>query len=856
VSSLRSRRGRLVLGVALVLALFLVRPGATRLKLRIAHAIGMALQRQVEIGRVRLHLLPRPGFDLQNFVVHDDPAYSAEPILRAEEVTAFLRISSLMRGHLEISRLSLTEPSLNLARDGNGHWNIETLLEQTAKTAVAPTGKAPSESRPGFPYIEADRGRINFKFGPEKKPFTLTDADYAFWQDSENAWGMRLKARPMRTDFNLSDTGQVKVTGTWQRAATLRETPVAFNLQWDDAQLGQLTKLLSGQDRGWRGTVRVAAALVGTPADLVVRGDGSLEDFRRYDIAGGGLLELNSHCDAHYSSLDRSFHQILCRTPIQDGAIALQGEITNLPGPRRYVLDVTARGVPVQAVLAVVRHAKKNLPEDLLASGWVEADFRLRADGVGPWAFDGGGKTSDFRLQSAATKTELALNDLPFQLRSGAPEKPAQKGHGSGDNPSLLEPNAPRLTLGPIALKLGRPAPGTLAAWISNAGYGISVVGDADVQHLLQLAQLAGVPALRPTAHGTAKVDLQIAGQWSGFAGPKTTGTAQLRSVRAEVRGLNGPIEIASANLTLNADGTTVEAISALVAGSHWTGSLSLPRLCSSTQSCLLSFDLHADEIATDQLNEWLNPNPPKRPWYRFLSPASQSAGPAFLAKARATGKLAANRVVIRNLVGTRVTANVELDEGQLRVSDLRGEVIGGKHHGEWRADFTAKPPTYSGAGTLESVSLGQVAEAMHDPWISGTVSAKYKIDMTGLASGELAGSAKGSVQFNMRDGSLPHIALASGPLRVRRFTGLLALHDGQVEIQEGVLDSPSASFAVTGKASLSRKLDFKLAQEGSAPWSVTGTLAEPRVALANRAETRAALKPSLFVQRNPPGAR
>ena len=65
-----------------------------------------------------------------------------------------------------------------------------------------------SEARPGFPYIEADHGRINFKFGQEKKPYTLTEANFALWQDSENAWGMRLRAQPMRTDFNLSDTGR------------------------------------------------------------------------------------------------------------------------------------------------------------------------------------------------------------------------------------------------------------------------------------------------------------------------------------------------------------------------------------------------------------------------------------------------------------------------------------------------------------------------------------------------------------------------------------------------------------------------------------------------------------------------
>ena len=251
---LRSKHGKITTGIVLLLALFVVRPGVGRLRTRIVRSISLALGPQVDVGSVRLRMLPQPGFDLENFIVHDDPAFSAEPLLRSEEVTADLRVSSLLRGHLEIARLNLTEPSINLVRNNEGHWNLENLLERAAQTPVAPTSKAKTEIRPGFPYIEADRGRINLKLGQEKKSYALTEADFALWQDSEDAWGMRLKARPLRTDFNLSDTGMVNVSGAWQRAASLRETPLQFSLQWDRAQLGQVTKLVYGSDRGWRGS--------------------------------------------------------------------------------------------------------------------------------------------------------------------------------------------------------------------------------------------------------------------------------------------------------------------------------------------------------------------------------------------------------------------------------------------------------------------------------------------------------------------------------------------------------------------------------------------------------------------------
>src|SRR5262249_5948856 len=159
-----------------------------------------------------------------------------EPLLRATDVTASLRLVPLLRGRLEIARLSLSEPSLNLARNDAGHWNVEELVERAARIPVAPTGKARTERRPGFPYIEADHSRINFKFGQEKKPYALTDAGFALWQDSDNVWSVRVKGQPVRTDFNLTDMGIFRLSGSWYRAPSLRQTPLQFTLQWDEAQ--------------------------------------------------------------------------------------------------------------------------------------------------------------------------------------------------------------------------------------------------------------------------------------------------------------------------------------------------------------------------------------------------------------------------------------------------------------------------------------------------------------------------------------------------------------------------------------------------------------------------------------------
>src|SRR5262249_55940015 len=158
--------------------------------------------------------------------IADDPAYSGEPLLHAESATALLRLSTVWRGRLEISRLSFDYPSVNLVRNEAGKWNLAALVERAEQIPSAPTARRISEERPRFPYIEADGGRLNLKLGLSKLPYALADADFAFWQESEQEWGIRLEARPVRTDADLHDTGTLKLRGTIERATEYEKTPV------------------------------------------------------------------------------------------------------------------------------------------------------------------------------------------------------------------------------------------------------------------------------------------------------------------------------------------------------------------------------------------------------------------------------------------------------------------------------------------------------------------------------------------------------------------------------------------------------------------------------------------------------
>jgi hypothetical protein len=252
-------------------------------------------------------------------------------------------------------------------------------------------------------------------------------------------------------------------------------------------------------------------------------------------------------------------------------------------------------------------------------------------------------------------------------------------------------------------------------------------------------------------------------------------------------------------------------------------------------------------------LSEWLSSHPGQRRWYEVLT-STQPAAPTFLDNLRASGKISAGRVLIHKLVANRVSASIDLERGKLRISDLRGDVLEGKHRGNWQADFTAESPVYTGSGTLTGISLQQMADAMHDPWISGTGAGTYRLKASGADAAAFWQSAEGGLEFDLRDGTLAHISLASneGPLRIARWQGRARLHSGKIEIEKGPLVSSSGAFEIGGTASLGQVLDFRLsrttdvrsAHAGSLAYTITGTVAEPRVELTPTPETQAQLKP------------
>jgi hypothetical protein len=851
--NLSSKQRWIAAAVLVLLVLFLLRPGVSRLKSRIITSISAGVGRPVDIGSVHVHLLPRPGFEIENLVIYDDPLYGAEPMLRANEVTADLRIVSLFKGRLEIARLDLAEPSFNLVHRDGGGWNLQALLERAAHNSTAPTGAARSLPRPQFPYIEGSSGRINFKSGAEKRPYALTNADFSLWQESEDTWGIRLKAQPFRTDLNLTDVGELRVGGTWKRAQSFKETPVELSLEWSKGQLGQLTKFFTAMDKGWRGAVLLDVSLSGSPAKLKISSTATVDDFRRFDITSGKALRLTARCEGEYRAERYGFQDVKCSAPIGEGGLTLTGDV-GLPGSRRYTMSLKAENIPAKAALALLERAKKNIPDDLVTDGTLKgaAGIEQNAAAGTRFRFHGQGEIADLRVSSRTTKADVGPATVTFRLVDDAGKANGQR--KLKGRLGVVFPKDPHLEIGPVALN---PAHGTglsAAGWLSRSSYSLSITGEGEIAKVLRLARTIGLPAPAANPEGTAQLNLQVAGSWVGldgqlgvgFPAPQVTGSAKLRNVRTAIPGASGPLEISTADLQLASDKIQITKLNANALGAAWSGAVELPRGCGTPDICDVHFNLNTQEFALAKLNEWINGRAKSRPWYRVLEPTSKS-GLTFLRRLHASGQVTASRFVLHKITANNVSARFTIDSGKLLLNTLDADLLNGKHQGNWELDFSDAPSACNGSGTISGISLAKLSVDMGGDWATGTASGNYEV--AGPCSGEFWQSAEGKLRAEIKNGALLHVLIGDDPepLAITRLTGEARLLSGKFELDSAKLTSSTATYELSGSLTLGRDIDVKMtrapADSAHTGYSITGTLSQPNVSPLSSTE-QAKLKP------------
>lgn len=603
-----------------------------------------------------------------------------------------------------------------------------------------------------------------------------------------------------------------------------------------------MTTLIYGHDRGWRGSLITNAILTGTPEALGITLDAQVDDFRRYDIALGEALRLRTHCNGSYSTSDDALHDVQCESPVGPGILRVRGRAQGWLG-EAYDLGISAEQVPAERLVALARHAKKDLPPDLTATGDVEAVFTVRKDRNAVPVWSGGGRCQQLALHADVLKQDLEVGEVQFAVPN--PATPAPKHKRSARAVQSVANQGLRLVVKPFPLSLGATSPATASAAFDREHYSISLSGEAELARLLNLGKALGVGTPGVGLAGPAQIDLGVAGTWVGFTPPVPSGKVQLRNVTAELQGVSEPLQIGSAAVTLASQAVNVTSFTAaFLQGPELSGSAVFPVHCTAPETCVVRFDAHSTDTSLARLNRLVNPSLRPQPWYRLLAPWQRREDA--LLKLRASGRFSVTRLELGTAFASNVSGTAELQAGELRVSDLRADLLAGHHTGAWTADFTVSPPRFAGSGTVVRVSMVQLAALMHDNWATGTIDAKYSLALAGLTPAALRASADGSAVFSWVGGSLRHVALDSRglPVSFSDFAGTVSLQNGTLNLTDCKLQSPSGSYIVKGTASLDRSLDLRFESAAGRAYAVSGPLDKPSVeAIPAPAAAEAALR-------------
>lgn len=209
------------------------------------------------------------------------------------------------------------------------------------------------------------------------------------------------------------------------------------------------------------------------------------------------------------------------------------------------------------------------------------------------------------------------------------------------------------------------------------------------------------------------------------------------------------------------------------------------------------------------------------------------------------------------------VLVDATLRDGTLSVETIRLSGLGGAVEGRLALDAAAEPARAQARWDVRGLALGQVLTALGLPYGGeGTVDGTGRLDAAGGTVGAMAGSADGTAELRMGQGSvsasaIKYLVLGLGdalsflvpdkdPQAIRCAVGRFAIQDGVARPEPLLLATGEMALRGTGTADLGEEtLDLRLVPRPedprllrlTVPVAVKGTFANPRVDIGVNAE-------------------
>ena len=797
------RRPRnLVLAFLLLLVVGWIAPqyfSAERYRQSVQLGLERALGRSASFGAISFHLLPRPGFTLENVVIGEDPAFGAEPFARVDRMDCDFRLRSLVPWRLDILRLSLERPSFNLVRDGAGKWNVENLLGSVAKNTQAVRTAKPAPE--GF-QLEASDARLNFKVQDEKKPFAVDNVEARLDLDpSHGRVNFKVIGDPVRTDLLLPTPGELEFKGQWTPGAT-QGGSLDATLTTQGALLYDWIPILTHHNPGIYGVLDASVRLGGTLFDPTVEGRVRVAQLHRWDQPPpSGRIDSEIFLRAKYNRTQ-------ARLTIESVDASFAGSHIHLTGS---VEDL--RSVPVlDLVLAVERSRLEDFRAlagrfeprlgDWSASGRVDALMTIQ----GPWtARRYGGFLQIRNVRLTAPAGTFHVSDVSARVDHGrvwlAPVKVA------------LAPRVELVVEGKIERagtpeKLTRNRQAALREAQGHYQYRLNLTAKSvPLGDLLRFGRALGVKAARSLdARGEATAGFVLTGSAWPLTLPEVAGHVDLHAARLFIPGLNEPLNLPKAHILFQNRTVTAAPIVAVLGTSVLTGRIQHE----GGRSLPWKYNLRANVLRLEQGALWFdvlgNRQPlsilARLPGLRSLVERRTAASGIFTAL-KARGRFSTPRLIYRDLTLHDFQAGVEISDRVIRVSRAAFGAGGGRGTAKLVVDLTQSPVRITGDAGVEDARLQPLAPFL-PPALQktrGSYSASAHFVTLGLTRREITSNLQASGEARLKNVSFGGFDPIAAMARASRQNYLEAVRE----------EAPFHSAVVTLRASNGR-VDFSSA--------------------------------------------
>ncbi|HWR36182.1 MAG TPA: AsmA family protein [Clostridia bacterium] len=798
------------LGIAILVLLVLVVLAAAilprfvdvnRYRGRIQAELEQRLNRPVQLGAMNLSLFP-PAFRVQNAVIGEDKSFNTgRPFAQAQELFVTAKLGPLLKKELEISRLELRKPQVEMVRNQQGIWNFASLGNRTVNGATTPPPQAP-QNQPVNQQKKFELAVLKIIDGSVAVTDLQKHQSRAVYDHIDLTLRDYAQGKPFSVVMEAHLPGQGKQVARLDGKggpiddASMLNTSFNGTLKLEQVSLSAAQKFLNSE------------ALEKT--DAIVSGTAQLKN-EGGKLASSGSLKLENPrirgvdvgypITADYDVSDDLTNDVIqiTRATLRLGntPLSIAGSVNTRNTPALMDMRVQASDVSIAEAARLAGAFGVGFSPAMQVAGRMNANLHAQ------------GSTSSPSMNGTLAWRELVVTgkDLPQPVKVNAIElalaPDAIRSNDFTASTGGTSVNG-RFTLGQYTTK----AP-TIDAVLRTA--------NANIAELINMARAYGVPAVDGmNGSGSLTLDVHATGPVKNSAAMNFSGTGQIANASLKTATLARPVNVRNANLRFTKNSMVMENVAASVGSTNASGTMTMRNF----EAPNVQFALSADKLDVIEMQQIMGAGAPQPAPHRTASlglipeahaQAAATQQPSIITKMTGGGTVQIGTVLYDQLALNNVRSNVTLNNGMIRLAPVTAVVYGGNETGTIELDMRQPQTLYNVNLRLQNVdankllaSVSSVKEALY-----GLLAANTQATFTSVPKGQdIARTLNGRMSLNLHDGKLANVDMLQQLSAIGKFQSLgrtaqnftnLSQLTGDFDVRNGVASTNNLKALIDG---------------------------------------------------------